>query len=405
MSNMNEVIINDIVINKDEIIINFDGSERIEAWLENKNKHYPDIFYINVDNDNKRIVIEYRNLYGFIKRFPGQVFKLSLCTTFRRISYKVPEKIGGQCFNSISIAIEGSILFSETNSVPQNVVLTESCINLQHKNKLFFENIEELPIETLNIGTCFSRSIFKSDEYFNPTYKKYFNVSRTIFHNSFISIFSDEIKYDYSKIEDLVIGDAGKYVGIEFKKDIATIFRDNAFRLVVADNYIDATTPIIKYDNNSYLTYNKYLSESIFKRFFSSCEIIYPGTQKHLELYKKSIMNFRKTIDSYNIKNVVLIGGRLSKFKIDEELHQTSAWSDKTGWITNTNENWDKADKIFLEEIPDTIYIDKRKTLWKSDIHSPIIGGASPSHYQSGYYKELFENILQFLREDLFNEN
>ena len=49
MSNMNEVVIKDIVINNDAIIIYFNGSERIEAWLENKNKHYPDIFCINVE--------------------------------------------------------------------------------------------------------------------------------------------------------------------------------------------------------------------------------------------------------------------------------------------------------------------------------------------------------------------
>lgn len=405
MSNMNEVVIKDIVINNDAIIIYFNGSERIEAWLENKNKHYPDIFCINVDNDNKSIVIEYQNLCDFIERFPGQVFKLSLCTAIRRMNYIVSENIKSQRINSIRIVIENSILFSEIDSISPSYILTESCINIQHKNKLVFENIEELPIETLNIGTCFSRSIFKSDKYFNPTYKKYFNVKKTIFHNSFISIFSDKIIYDYSKIEDLVTGDAGKYVGIEFNKDFDKILSDNAFQLIVVDNYIDATTPIIKYGDNSYLTYNKYLSESIFKRFFSSCEIIYPESPKHLELYKKSVMTFHKMINAYNIKNVVLIGGRLSKFKIDEDINQTFTWNDKKRWILNTNQNWDKADKIFLEEIPDAVYIDKRKTLWKSDIHSPIIGGASPSHYQSGYYKELFEDILQFLREDLLNEN
>ena len=60
----------------------------------------------------------------------------------------------------------------------------------------------------------------------------------------------------------------------------------------------------------------------------------------------------------------------------------------------------DIVDKIFLEVMPNSIYIDKRTTFWKSDIHSPIIGGASPSHYQSGYYKELFGDILKFLSKD-----
>ena len=398
---MNEVVIKCIYANKKSIIILFDGSEKIEAWLENNNKHYPDIFYINVDNDNNCISIEYQNLCNFIDRFSGQVFKLSLCTTTKRINYKVSKSIKNQCINNILISVEEEILFSKSSKpISKKRLLIEHFYNIQHKNKLAFENIDKLPIDTLNIGTCFSRSIFKSDEYFKPIYKKYFNIKKTIFHNSFISIFSNKIKYDYSKIEDLKTGDAGKYIGIEFKKNIEDLFIDNDFQLVIIDNYIDATSPIIKYYDNSYLTYNKYLSESIFKRFFASCEVIYPGSQKHLDIYKKSIIALNKMLNIYGIKNVVLIGSRLSKLKIDEKINQTYMWNDKMEWILNANENWDKVDKIFLQEIPNSIYIDKRKTFWKSDIYSPIIGGASPSHYQSGYYKELFKDILNFLSKD-----
>ena len=66
-------------------------------------------------------------------------------------------------------------------------------------------------------------------------------------------------------------------------------------------------------------------------------------------------------------------------------------------WILNANKNWDEVDKVFLEEIPHSVYIDKRNTSWKSDVFSPILGGASPSHYQSAYYKELFHDIMCFL--------
>lgn len=397
---MDEVIIKNVCVNKDSIVIFFDSSERIEAWLENNNKHDPNILYINVDNDNKCILLKYQNLCSFIERFSGQVFRLSLCTATKRMHYKVAKDIKNQWINNILLVVREEFFFSKSKPVHKNNLLTEHFIDIQHKNKLIFENIDKLPIDTLSIGTCFSRSIFRSDEYFNPIYKKYFNIKKTIFHNSFISIFSDEIKYDYSKIEDLKTGDAGKYVGIEFKKNIENLLINNDFQLIIVDNYIDATSPIIKYKDNSYLTYNKYMSESIFKRFFSSCEIIYPGSKKHLELYKKSIIAFNNMLSTYDIKNVVLIGGRLSKFKTDEETDRTYKWNDKMEWILSVNDNWDKVDKIFLEVMPNSIYIDKRKTFWKSDIHSPIIGGASPSHYQSGYYKELFEDILKFLSKD-----
>ena len=94
---------------------------------------------------------------------------------------------------------------------------------------------------------------------------------------------------------------------------------------------------------------------------------------------------------------MVLVGSRLSRYKIDEKTKRIATWEDKASWIEEVNRNWDIADKLFLEELPDTIYLDKRSTLWMSDVCSPILGGASPSHYQSGYYKELFQDLVDLI--------
>ena len=45
----------------------------IEAWLENKNKYKPHIFYIKVENKKRRIVIENQALQSFIKEFQDKV--------------------------------------------------------------------------------------------------------------------------------------------------------------------------------------------------------------------------------------------------------------------------------------------------------------------------------------------
>ena len=398
-----ETVINDIYISGDNIFICFEGPDKTEAWLENQNKHCPDIYYISSDISYK-IILNIPDLCDYFGRFPGQIFRLSLCNSEKRINYKVCGNIGCVRTGCFMITSEKEcVIFRNIIQYTEKKISTEHKLEINHINKSVFENINTLPVDIMNIGTCFSRSIFRSDEYFNPEYKRYFNVVKTIFHNSFISLFSEKIKYDYLQIDDLITGDAGRYAGIEFEKNIKNIIEDNYVKLIIVDNYIDATTPVIKYNDTSYLTYNKYLSESVFKRFFSLCEVIYPGTEKHLDLYRKSIIAFNKLLKQYNIKNVVLTGGRLSRFKIDEKTKKTDIWDNKMEWIVSTNENWDKADKIFLEEIPDAVYLDMRKTTWKSDVYSPIIGGASPSHYQSGYYKELSNKLIQFLRKDLLD--
>ena len=409
MKSDNKIFINNICIETHSITIFFDidSSEemQIEAWLENKNKYKPHIFYIDVDNEKRRIVIENQALHSFIKGFPSESFKLSLSTMTKRISYKVSTNLKDIYLDDIDILPTKELLaFNNRESIPKNELLINEQVKIQHENKLELENITVLPVDTLNIGSCFSRSVFKTHEYFNPRYKEFFYLKKTLFHNSFISLFSDPIDFTFSTVEDLITGDAALYVGIEFIKNIDKQFIDSNFKLVVVDNYIDATSPIIKYGSHSFLTYNKYLAESIFKRLFSSCDIIYPGTKQHLELYRKSIVNFRNILTKYNVKNVILIGGRQSQYKINEQTNQISPWTDKMEWILNVNKNWDKVDRIFLEEIPNSIYIDKRTTHWKSDVFSPMIGGASPSHYQSGYYKELFNDIISFLSRDSVDE-
>ena len=82
MKSDNKIFINNICIETHSITIFFDidSSEemQIEAWLENKNKYKPHIFYIDVDNEKRRIVIENQALHSFIKGFPSESFKLSL---------------------------------------------------------------------------------------------------------------------------------------------------------------------------------------------------------------------------------------------------------------------------------------------------------------------------------------
>lgn len=404
-----EIIIKEISMDNDFIYIFFDINSvqemQIEGWIESKNKYNPNILNIIINNNQHCIVINRKDLCDFIQLFPKEWFKISLCDSTRRIKYKISNSLDDIFTDNYSIfRIEDSLFFIHNLAIQKNNLPKDDVANFQHTNKPRLNNFHSLPIKTLSIGSCFSRSIFKSDNYFNPTYKKFFHIEKTLFHNSLISLFSDTLDCDISKIEDLTSGDAALYVNIEFLKNIEDIFANNNFKLIVVDNYIDATSPVIKYGDNSFLTYNRYLAESILKRKISSYDIIYPGTKQHLELYRKSVIIFRNMIEKYNIKDIVLIGSRLSKYKIDEKNNYIDIWSDKMEWILTSNQNWDKVDKIFLEEIPNSIYIDKRSTNWKSDINSPILGGASPSHYQSMYYKELFSNITSYLCEVLIDE-
>lgn len=388
------------------LVFSYTGTEGVEAWVENANKHYPHILALETLPERREIRIDRRVLSGFMAQHPGHRFRLCVCNAKSRFAYSVSDDVRMVLADDPGVRVEGDTIFFEPDcqTAKTDESLAEEVHKIVHKNKDHFELLGGCPIPIIDIGTCFSRSIFKSDEFFNPEYKSYFRVDATLFHNSYISLFSDPVPFDVSGIEDLHAGDAGKYVGVEFDKNIDRVLRKTDAKVVVTDLYVDASIPVVRVRGDSFLTYNKYVSESIFKRQLSSCEVIYPGTKTHEELLRRGLVAFHRLLEEHCIRDVVLIGGRLSRHKIDEQTKQTALWEDKADWIAEVNHNWDIADKLFLEELPESFYIDKRSTPWLSDVHSPILGGSSPSHYQSGYYKELFQEILALTKEERTHE-
>ncbi|PUE11251.1 hypothetical protein B9Z51_02775 [Limnohabitans sp. T6-5] len=184
-----------------------------------------------------------------------------------------------------------------------------------------------------------------------------------------------------------------RYIEVEFLKNIKERIFLASIDYIVIDNYSDSTLEAIEMKENCFITYNKYFADSIFKHKFSNKKIFTPGELKHIDKYREAVRILYSILHELNLeKRVILVGGRLSKFKTNSEI-----WQTKINWVKNTNNNWDVYDSIFLEEFPDAKYIDMRSTNWISDVNSPIAGGSSPSHYQSEFYKEIFEKMTRFI--------
>lgn len=366
------------------------------AWLENINKHVPEVYELKNESEN---VFSF-NCGLLPDDFSKTSLKLSVSNEAERLSYSLPGEL-------LEYAVIGDFefFFKENGSY--------LVIEIKNKNKLLCSKKEELaglcyftrsgfekveknisPMHVCVIGSCFSRSVFRSDNFFNPNYKSFFTVPLTFFHNSLISLMSNSLEdKDYLLTTDLLNHKVHDYIEVEFLKNIKERISSAGIEYIVIDNYSDAALEVIKMDENSVLTYNRYFSESIYKRKFSGKEILIPGEKKHVNKYREALKKLYFLLQELSLdKRVVLIGGRLSEFKTQSEL-----WNSKMDWIKRTNCNWDIYDEVFLDEFPDAQYIDMRSTSWISDVNSPILGGASPSHYQSGFYKEIYRKLLSII--------
>ncbi len=389
----NKVYLEEVILTDSKLDLIFSGLDFNYAWLENNNKHLPDILELKKIQRNK-----FSHSSDFLNAFNNVNFKLSISSEIQRIEYSISLDIHICNTTKFKLSVENDTLniFSSKKNIKclDSEIATTKELKYNKYRRLPYISSEK-PLKALVIGSCFARSIFKSDPYFNPCYKQFFSVGYTAFHNSFISLMSEQNKDEsFLKIEDLSRKDVFKYIEVEFKKDFFEILDKVRPDFIFIDNYIDATRPVIRIKDDCFLTYNKYFSESIYKRKFSGLEIVYPGTKKHRELYRKSINKFHQELKKRNLNlNVILLGGRLSKEKKDKRTGLIECWTDKLPWINKSNLNWDIVDSIFLEENTEVSYIDMRNTNWISDVASPIIGGASPSHYESEYYREIFTKL------------
>lgn len=409
---MNKSInISKVIITQNSTEIYFKEDLFKYAWLENIDKHFPDIYELDVSFEKMLISIS-SDIFRLI-RSKGIIVKLSLSNEFDKINYICNIKNITNKIADLKIEIKN---YNELSfSFPK--INAENSISISHSYpgfELYFKNfqtynrkkynLDKCPLKIVVLGTCFARSLFKSDSYFNPDYKQYFKVERTFFHNSLISLMSDKIEdEDYLKVTDLCQDEIFRYIDVEFKKNFFDIIDYINPDLIVMDNYIDANRPLIQISKNQFITYNSYFSKSIYKRKFSGCKKVYPYEENYSELFRNAASKFFRELKIRNLDDkVILLGGRLSEYKLDKKTGKIEKWEKLDSWIRPSNKNWDIMDSIFLEELPKTKYIDMRNTNWKSDIDCTIIkGGASPSHYQTEYYKEIFEKLKSItLKED-----
>lgn len=249
------------------------------------------------------------------------------------------------------------------------------------------------------LGTCFSRSVFKSDSYFNPDYKRFYDCVYTQFHSSIISITSNKlINYE---CKDNWNKEAVRYMPTEIEKDFFVRLKESKAQYLVIDNYIDATRPVVEIENDVYITYNKYLINSNMIRDLAKCRFIQPGTKEHYELYKKHAKLFiEKVKEIMPESHILLLEARFSLYKIDERINHIQPW-ENNDYIKRNNIRWDNIDNIFMSLAPQMRIVRMRNTKYVSDIYSPIPGGASPSHYQKYFYREILDKINKYVLEDV----
>lgn len=254
--------------------------------------------------------------------------------------------------------------------------------------------------DTLNIavlGTCFSRNAFNSSAFFNPDYKKFYKCCYTQFHSSVISLMSDPVDADFNQFNDVKESDRA-WVETDFKKDFFVKLKESKPDYIIIDFYCDASKPVIRTQENNFVTCNYFIEASKFLSNWSNTHILnHHENHKFFELWKANVHKFLDKLKTIIPEDKIILNkGRFTEtyYGLDGKIKTF----EDIPMIRRNNYFWDKLDNYFLSIAPSAKVIDMTDTKFIGDERYPY--GLSYSHYESGYYKEFFNRLLKITYED-----
>jgi hypothetical protein len=253
------------------------------------------------------------------------------------------------------------------------------------------------------IGSCASRDNFNS--MFIPHYKDFYNC---VFHQnqmSMISLVSQPIPYEASKIDGPLSPHDKRQFQTELEKSAYAHLIINQPDYLILDFYADVLMGIRKI-GDSYITNKrwKFSQTTLYSELHEGNEItINKNPENYLRLWKESVDSFFEFANTYLPKcKVIVHKARFTDEYLDESSGEVKKLNDKiTSIDTKTcNKWWDIFDNYIIENY-NVRKIDYKNNYLASESHP---WGLFQLHFEDAFYKDFTNQLLSIIVNDLKSE-
>ncbi|EAF3350507.1 TPA_asm: teichoic acid biosynthesis protein [Listeria monocytogenes] len=248
------------------------------------------------------------------------------------------------------------------------------------------------PLKIAVMGSCFSRNAFNSKPFFNPDYKRFFEVTFTQSHTSLFSVLSKP--YTGINIDDYgnMTDNERRTLQADFDKGFFEKLENSNSDYLLLDLYADVLRGPIWLESGEILSLS-YISEQTgilndlpIKRLLdhSNNDAFFQEWTSYADKFieklltvmpaERIILNKGGFTTKYYDKN-----GAVQEYKIKMR-------------IERNNYFWDRLNNYFLSKVPTAQVIDFTKKPYIGDYYYPF--GHSFSHYESGYYKDFMREMI-----------
>ncbi|MED4224284.1 DUF6270 domain-containing protein [Neobacillus cucumis] len=316
-------------------------------------------------------------------------------SNFKR-TYKIFIECNNQLYKLTKLDFQESLTFDNIS------------VQISFDDTLVLETmiIDTRPIPIAVMGSCFSRSSFNSDDYFNPDYKKYFKVSFSYFWPSVMGLASAPLPYDPDWFTDLPAKKLHE-IEWEFLKNWDKDLRDSGAEYLLLDFFVDAMHGVLQFGPNQYLTRNLYTRKTGYYhtnllKEGKTVDCFQPG---YFELWTKSFDLFvEKILDIIPEEKIVLNLSLLTDRFYGRDGGISSFFDSKhitKSRFIHVNHIWTKMNNYFLAKLPNAKVIDMLRFGYIGDADAPEdLAKLGPHHFETGYYKSVVSELNKLISID-----
>ncbi|MBC2252090.1 teichoic acid biosynthesis protein [Listeria welshimeri] len=248
------------------------------------------------------------------------------------------------------------------------------------------------PLKIAVMGSCFSRNAFNSKPYFNPDYKRFFEVTFTQSHTSIFSVLSEPYKGVNLEKYGNMTNNERRTVQDDLNKGFFEKLEKSNSDYLLLDFYPDVLRGPLWLEDGEILSLS-YIMEQTgilndlpIKRLLdhSNNDAFFQEWTTYADKFieklltimpaERIILNKGGFTTKYYDKN-----GTVQEYKIKMR-------------IERNNYFWDRLNNYFLAKVPTAQVIDFTKKPYIGDYYYPF--GHSFSHFESGYYKDFFREMI-----------
>ena len=259
-----------------------------------------------------------------------------------------------------------------------------------------------MKIKIFVLGSCYSGYMFKEKLLGNLACGNIEMVYQHQ-HDSLISVMTKPVEADLSNAKSKYQWDFDHFAESIFKKDVLDKIIQMQPDYLLFDTYAEATSPIVKVDEETYITANYYIKDSSVFESMKDKEILWPSNPKRRELFEQ----YAPMFFSYIRENVPGIKIILVRAKAACELYDPAKgvlenfyYTDKVEEANERRYDYDELVMTYNESVRILNMLDEYGVA-DVPIYEDYRYEISHNHYPVEYYRRQYSKLQSLLLTDL----